>query len=80
MSAQELEERCAYRLWKSRVNEAMELNFGFHPDDLPDCPYADWHGSGWEPDEAAREAMSLAFEGDFMTPEESEETEGVSPT
>ena len=70
--AQEREERCAYRLWKSRVNEAMELTFGFHPDDLPDCPYADWHGSGWEPDEAAREAMSLAFGGDFNASDEEE--------
>ncbi len=78
--AQEREERCAYLLWKSQVNEAMELHFGFHPNDLPDCPYADWHGSGWEPEEAAKEAMTLAFGGDFMTPEDSEETEGVFPT
>ena len=75
MSAKEWEERCAYRLWKGEVNLAMEVNYGFHPDDLPDCPYADWHGSGWEPEEAAQEAMTLAFGGDFMTPEDNAESE-----
>ena len=70
--AQEREERCAYLLWKSRVNEAMELNHGFHPDDLPDCPYADWHGCGWEPEEAVREAMSLSFGNDFAGENEEE--------
>ena len=63
--AQDYEERCAYLLWKSRVNEVMELNYGFSPDDLPDCPYADWHGCGWEPEEAVQEAMSLSFGADF---------------
>ena len=51
-----LQERFAFQGWMGQVTLAMESAFGLHPDDLPDCPYADWHGSGLEPEEAVRQA------------------------
>jgi hypothetical protein len=57
-------ERNAFDDWMQQVVLEMETGYGFHPDDLPDCAYADWHGAGLEPEEAAREALALCMGDD----------------
>jgi hypothetical protein len=52
-------ERFAFEGWMQRVVIAMEAECGLHPDDLPDCTYADWYESGMTPEEAARQVLAL---------------------
>jgi hypothetical protein len=51
------EEHAAFEGWMRQVALAMEAAYGLHPDDLPDCPYADWHQAGIEPDAAVELAI-----------------------
>jgi hypothetical protein len=60
-----LEERRAFDAWMERVVLAMEADYGLHPDDLPDCAYADWHATGMEPEEAVRQAIALCAGDDL---------------
>ncbi len=53
--------RLSFARWMQQVGVAIEARSGLHPEDLPDCPYADWHGEGWEPGEAATEALERAL-------------------
>lgn len=46
-------ERIRFDDWMQRVMWTMETEYGLHPEDLPGCPYADWHTSGMDPEEAA---------------------------
>ncbi len=55
------EERSAFEGWMQQVALAMEAAYGLHPDDLPDCPYADWRQDGVEPDEAAERAIAQSL-------------------
>jgi hypothetical protein len=57
-------ERSAFDAWMQQVVLRMEAGYGLHPDDLPDCAYADWHGAGMEPEEAAQEAIALCVGDD----------------
>lgn len=59
-----LQERNAFEEWMQRVVAEMETGYGIHPEDLPDCTYADWHSLGLEPNEAAKEAVTLCREED----------------
>ena len=52
-------ERFRFEGWMQKVILAMEADYGLHPDDLPDCTYADWFACGMAPEEAAREALAL---------------------
>lgn len=54
-------ERNAFEEWMQRVVFEMETGYGLHPEDLPDCGYADWHAAGLEPKEAAREAVDICM-------------------
>ena len=56
-------DRAHFENWRQDVVVAMEALCGLHPDDLPDCPYADWHTAGMTPKEAARQCLSR-FLGD----------------
>jgi hypothetical protein len=57
---QRVDREClAFEDWMEQVVFAMEAGYGLHPDDLPDCPYADWHASGLDAEEAARQAIAL---------------------
>ena len=47
--------------WMQEVVLAMEVGYGLHPEDIPDCAYADWHDAGMEPDEAAQEAITICL-------------------
>jgi hypothetical protein len=50
-------DRARFERWMQEVVGAMEALCGLHPDDLPDCPYADWHLTGMTPEEAARQCL-----------------------
>lgn len=51
--------RLCFTDWMQAVVAEMETGYGLHPEDLPDCTYADWHSLGLEPNEAAKEAVAL---------------------
>lgn len=57
-------ERNVRDAWMQRVGVALEVLCGLHPDDLPDCPYADWWGMGYTPEEAAWQALERTLEED----------------
>lgn len=54
------EERGSFQSWMREVTASLHTLCGMTPDDLPDCPYSDWHGAGLEPDEAAAEVLEWA--------------------
>ena len=56
-----MQERSAFEDWMQRVVLAMEADYGLHPDDLPDCAYADWHAAGLDPEDAARDAIAFCM-------------------
>lgn len=56
-----IQARFAFEDWIQRVVQAMEADYGLHPDDLPDCAYADWHAAGLDPKDAARDAIALCL-------------------
>jgi hypothetical protein len=58
-------ERWAFEAWMQQVVLAMEAEYGLHPDDLPDCAYADWHATGLEPAEAAHQAIAICAGDDL---------------
>ena len=51
-----LREKCQFEDWMQEVSACVESSLGLSPEDLPDCPYADFYGMGMTPDEA-REAV-----------------------
>lgn len=57
------QERTAFEGWMQEVIRALDALCGLHPDDLPDCLYADWQRAGLTPQEAAQQALA-AFTGD----------------
>lgn len=59
---QAIADRLRFDDWMQQVVWALESEYGLHPRDLPDCPYADWHGAGIEPEEAAVMAIERASE------------------
>lgn len=58
-----LREQTAFQSWMREVEKALEALCGLHPDDLPDCPYADWQITGMTSEEAARLCLAR-FLGD----------------
>lgn len=50
--------RAHFEDWMRETIVAMEALCGLHPDDLPDCPYADWQKTGMTPEEAARQCLN----------------------
>jgi len=56
-----ISEECrTFQSWMKEVAIALDGLCGMSPDDISDCPYADWHGAGLEPDEAAAQALEWA--------------------
>lgn len=56
-------EKARFEDWMQDVVVALEAHCGLHPDDLPDCPYADWYAAATTPEEAARLCLA-SFLGD----------------
>jgi hypothetical protein len=51
----------AFAEWKKLVDAAVaKKTGGLTCDDLPDCPYADWHDDGLTPNAAAGKAIKAA--------------------
>jgi hypothetical protein len=51
-------DRARFEDWMREVRVEMETLCGLHPQDLPDCPYADWQQTGMTPEEAARQCLA----------------------
>lgn len=47
-----------FALWKNRVCHLMMAAHGIHPDDIPDCPYAQWYNEGMGTTTAVRKAIA----------------------
>jgi len=44
------------------VSACVEASLGLLPEDLPDCPYADFYGMGMTPDEAGEAVMERVLQ------------------
>lgn len=55
--------KISFEHWKLQVNAICSRLYGVSADDLPDCPYSDWHEDGLAPLSAAKRAYHNAQEG-----------------
>ncbi len=65
-------EKRRFDRWMKEVSHQFEGLCAMRPEDILDCPYADWYASGMTPIEAAQEAF-MEFAG---TPFPSDHEEG----
>ena len=56
------EERFLFASWMDEVNMEVEALCGLSPNDLPDCPYRDWHDAGMSPQETAEAVLARCLE------------------
>lgn len=56
--------KTTFEAWMVKVNKLVSDRVGLTTDDLPDCPYADWHQDGMTPKGAASKAIRMADGGD----------------
>ena len=57
-----LGEKYGYETWMQEVSACVEASLGLSPEDLPDCPYADFYGMGMTPDEAREAVMERVLQ------------------
>ena len=55
-------ERFLFASWMERVSHEVEALCGLPPNDLPDCPYRDWHDLAMSPQEAAEAVLERCLE------------------
>ncbi len=55
-------ERFLFASWMDLVRHEVEALCGLPPEDLPDCPYRDWHDLGMSPQEAAEAVLERCLE------------------
>jgi hypothetical protein len=55
-------ERFLFASWMDRVRQEVEALCGLPPEDLPDCPYRDWHDLAMSPQEAAEAVLERCLE------------------
>ena len=55
-------ERFLFASWMDTVRMEVEALCGLPPEDLPDCPYRDWHDFGMSPQEAAEAVLERCLE------------------
>ena len=57
-----VEERFLFASWMDLVNWEVEALCGLSPNDLPDCPYRDWHDLEMSPQEAAEAVLERCLQ------------------
>ena len=57
-----IEEKSRYETWMREVSACVEASLGLSPEDLPDCPYADFYGWGMTPDEAGEAVVERVLQ------------------
>jgi|GEM_PF-3655013 len=55
-------ERFLFASWMDTVRMEVEALCGLPPEDLPDCPYRDWHDLAMSPQEAAEAVLERCLE------------------
>lgn len=51
-----------FEVWMKEVDAEVKRRIFLSADDLPDCPYRDWHEDGVTPKGAASKAIKMANE------------------
>ena len=54
------EAKLDFDAWYKEVNKSVEAKTGMSCEDMPDCPYADWHEEGMSPKAAAAKCIRMA--------------------
>ena len=57
-----IDERFLFASWMDLVTWEVEALCGLSPNDLPDCPYHDWHDLEMSPQEAAEAVLERCLE------------------
>ena len=55
-------ERFLFASWMEQVSHEVEALCGLPPEDLPDCPYRDWHDLAMPQQEAAEAVLERCLE------------------
>ena len=55
-------ERFLFASWMNLVRQEVEALCGLPPEDLPDCPYRDWHDLAMSLQEAAEAVLERCLE------------------